>query len=502
MTDFLKPISELNYNPLDLKSILDYANLLFDKNLREMGVQEEPPKNIKIDKGSLGSYVEQGYFFIVKNNSKEPDFSEVGLELKTGGFKEATGNERDYKPILNGFIVKEDMALGSIDYKTIIYEDFHTSSFINKNSHLLFIFHIYSKEIHHVDKKINFIATLKFSELDPFDQAKIKKEWETIKNNIKTNGGNTISQGDTEYLQAKTSGEGGQIGTAEKPKKRKHAFSRSFMHEYFRNLELQRTGKYKQKGRLFSSPAEASKLSLQDKITEKFSPYLSKTDKELIQIFHIKNKNTNSKNYSASIANEITKNIFGIPEEATKKDIGLYIDEFSKANIKVKAVVLNKNSTPTQATSFPAFKWVDLCEEEWEISNLKNLFETTKFLFVFFQEIDDEIILKKPVLWNMSDEDVNKTKVVWEYARNIVNKGNIVKGYKTNKKNKISRVTNLPGARISQKLKSNVHVRPHTNDTTDTNPLPVQDKYTKAYEYTNYSFWLNSAYVKNEIFLK
>ena len=108
-----------------------------------------------------------------------------------------------------------------------------------------------------------------------------------------------------------------------------------------------------------------------------------------------------------------------------------YVDEFSKADIQIKAVVLNKNSSPTQATSFPAFKWVDLCEEDWEISDLKNLFETTKFLFVFFQEIDNKIILKKPVLWNMSDADVNKAKVVWEYTRNIVNQGNIVKGYKT-----------------------------------------------------------------------
>ena len=500
MTDFLKPISELPYNPLKVKSIIDYANLLLGKNLRAMGVQEKPPKEIEINKGQFGSYVEQGYFFIKQNNSKEPDFSEVGMELKTGGFKKATGKERNYEPILDGFIVKEDMALGSIDYKTIIYEDFHTSSFINKNSHLIFVFHIFSKEIHHIDKKINFITTLKFSELDPFDQAKIKREWETIKNNIETKGAHNIAQGDTDYLQAKTSGEGGQTNTAERAKKRKLVFSQSFMHEYFKKIELQRIGKYKQKRRLFSSPSEASKISLQDKVFEKFSPYIGKSDEELIKTFGV--KNLKSKQGYSNLSKLLTRYLFDIPEDAKEDEISSYVDEFSKADIQIRAVVLNKNSSPTQATSFPAFKWVDLCEEDWEISDLKNLFETTKFLFVFFQEIDNKIILKKPVLWNMSDADVNKAKVVWEYTRNIVNQGNIVKGYKTNKKNEISRVTNLPGAILSKKLKSNVHVRPHTSKITDTNPLPVQDRYTKTYEYTNYSFWLNASYVRDEIFLK
>ncbi len=498
MTEFLKPLKELKYDSYDIKSILNHANLLLDKNLREMGVQEGPPKNIKIDKGDFGSYVEQGYFFIVKNNSKEPDFSEVGLELKTGSFLKATGRETKYHSILDGYIVKEDMALGSLNFKTIKSEVFETSSFLTKNQHILFVFNIFTREIHHVDRKINFIATLKFSDLDPFDQAKIKKEWETIKNNIETKGANNLSQGDTEYLQAKTSGKGGQTNTAEKAKSRKHVFSKSFMHEYFRNLELQRTGKYKQKRRLFSTLDEVSKLSLQDKILEKFSPYLDKSDKELIKIFRI--KNFKSKQSHADLAKLITKFLFDIPEDV--KDISSYFDEFSKSNIKIKAVVLDKNSTPTQATSFPGFKWVDLCEEEWEVSDLKDLFETTKFLFVFFQEIDNDIILKKTVLWNMPEEDVKKTEAVWKYARDIVNKGIIVKKYKTNKNNEISRDTNLPGAKISQKLNSIVHVRPHTSKITDTNPLPVQDKFTKAYEYTNYSFWLNSTYVKNEIFLK
>jgi DNA mismatch repair protein MutH len=500
LTDFLKPLSELPYNPLDLKSIMDYANLLLDKNLREMGIQEKPPKNIKKNKGDFGSYVEQGYFFIKQNNSKEPDFSEVSLELKTGRFAKATGKERKYKAILDGYLVKEDMALGTLNFKAIKNESFETSSFLTKNQQILFIYNIDSEDIHDIDKKIHLVDFFKFSDLDDYDKAKIQNEWGTIKSNIETKGANNLSQGDTEYLQAKTSGTGGQKNTPEKPKSRKLVFSKSFMQNYFENLEFQRAGKYKQKKRLFSSPTEARDLSLQDKILEKFSPYLGKSDKELFKIFTI--DNLKSKQSHADLAKLITRYIFEIPEDTKEDEISSYVDEFSKANIKIKSVVLNKSSSPTQATSFPAFKWLDLCEQDWEISDLKNLFETTKFLFVFFQELNNGIILKKPVLWNMSNTDINRAKVVWEYTRKIVKQGIIVKGYETNKKNEIRRVTNLPGAILSKKLKSNVHVRPHTSKITDTNPLPVQDRYTKTYEYTNYSFWLNASYVKNEIFLK
>ncbi|MGB5665585.1 MAG: hypothetical protein WBM53_01965 [Maribacter sp.] len=46
------------------------------------------------------------------------------------------------------------------------------------------------------------------------------------------------------------------------------------------------------------------------------------------------------------------------------------------------------------------------------------------------------------------------------------------------------------------------HVRPHATNKDDTYPLPVADELTGLLDYTKHCFWLNSSYVKDEIYLK
>lgn len=46
------------------------------------------------------------------------------------------------------------------------------------------------------------------------------------------------------------------------------------------------------------------------------------------------------------------------------------------------------------------------------------------------------------------------------------------------------------------------HVRPHGSDSTETYPLPVEDKILKVKEYSKQCFWLKNTYVRDEIYLK
>ena len=46
------------------------------------------------------------------------------------------------------------------------------------------------------------------------------------------------------------------------------------------------------------------------------------------------------------------------------------------------------------------------------------------------------------------------------------------------------------------------HVRPHARNKDDTYDLPIADKLTGLSKYTKHCFWLNAAYVKNEIYEK
>lgn len=64
--------------------------------------------------------------------------------------------------------------------------------------------------------------------------------------------------------------------------------------------------------------------------------------------------------------------------------------------------------------------------------------------------------------------------------------------------NENERYTNFP----SKKFNQVAHVRPHAQNANDTYPLPFADKVTNAYQYTKHCFWLNSAYVRDEIYIK
>lgn len=94
------------------------------------------------------------------------------------------------------------------------------------------------------------------------------------------------------------------------------------------------------------------------------------------------------------------------------------LDEFRKANIKIKTIRITKEGKMKESMSFPTFKFKELVQEEWEDSTLRNTFMDTKFLLCVFDEIDDktkQYRFRKSLLWNMPESDLDTTvKEVWE----------------------------------------------------------------------------------------
>ena len=63
--------------------------------------------------------------------------------------------------------------------------------------------------------------------------------------------------------------------------------------------------------------------------------------------------------------------------------------EFQKANIVVKTIRIEENGKNRENMSFAPFKFKELVQEEWEDSTVFNYFDTTQFLFVVFQKVDN-----------------------------------------------------------------------------------------------------------------
>jgi DNA mismatch repair protein MutH len=100
------------YDKTSVISIVEYANRLTGKTLADV-VPDSVGLENKRNLGNLGTIVEKFYFEHDPPNDHNPDFSEAGLELKTTGIWQKSGQHR----------AKERLVLSMINFQTIIEED-------------------------------------------------------------------------------------------------------------------------------------------------------------------------------------------------------------------------------------------------------------------------------------------------------------------------------------------------------------------------------------------
>jgi DNA mismatch repair protein MutH len=465
---------KLPYNPEDKHSIIDFAKLLKGKTLNEVCDKS----NLKEDysgKGKFGQTLEKFYFLYEPNSDSEPDFPIAKLELKSTPLKQLQNKE---------YRSKERLVLNIINYIEVVNQDFDNSSFWKKNANILLICYLHNVDFSIWDYVIKLVDDWSFPSTD---LEIIKKDWEFIKQKIVEGKAHELSEGDTFYLGACTKGANAN-STRTQPfsdipaKQRAYSLKQGYVNHIIASIAKEPIGVY---GKLITSTAVAKKQTIEEIVISKFKPYYGKTIEQILNLTGVE-LNTKAKSFYANL----TKAILGI-------ELDKEIEEFEKSEIIVKTVRLKENNLPKEDISFPNFKYEEIVNEEWDESNFKDILEH-KFLFVFFQFENNQLILRKVKFWNMPYKDILEAEKVWSRTKHIVSTGNIVKGYKTDKKGKKTRVTNFPNKRFNAVS----HVRPHTKNASYTYVLPTQDFFTKADKYTKHCFWLNNTYVRDEIFLK
>lgn len=460
---------KLPYNPNDKNSILEFAKLLKGKTLRE-ACDKSILKHNYSGKGNFGQILEKFYFLYEPNSDSEPDFAIAGLELKSTPLKQLQNKE---------YRSKERLVLNIINYLEVVNQDFETSSFWKKNANILLIFYLHQAGYDILDYLIKLVDEWSFPKTD---LEIIKKDWQLIKQKIADGKAHELSEGDTFYLGACTKGANAN-STRKQPfndipaKQRAYSLKQGYVNHIIASIANEATGIY---GKLIPSVAVAKKQTIEEIVISKFKPYYNKTVEQILKKTGVK-INTTAKSFYANL----TKAILGI-------ELDKEIEEFEKAEIIVKTVRLKENNLPKEDISFSNFKYEEIVNEEWDESNFKNILEH-KFLFVFFQFKNEELVLRKVKFWNMPYADILEAEKVWAKTKNIVSKGKIVREVKDG-----IRYTNFP----NKSFNSVSHVRPHATNAADTYPLPTKDKLTKAKEYTKHCFWLNNTYVRDEIYLK
>ncbi|HIB46889.1 MAG TPA: DNA mismatch repair protein [Flavobacteriaceae bacterium] len=461
-----------NYDILSADSIIEYAKKLKGQTLRYACGDEIIEHGYK-GKGNFGQILEKYYFGYEPNSDTDPDFKEAGLELKTSPLKILKNGE---------YRSKERLVLNIINYMEVHKENFDSSSFLKKNSHLLLVFYLYNKEIDLINYDIKLVGQWLYPE---GDLGIIRRDWELIITKIKNGKAHELSEGDTFYLGACTKGSTALKSFREQPFNKKKAKQRAFslkqgyVNHIIANISKEEKAVY---GKILKHPELIDEsTTIEDVVLEKFQQFYNKSSEEIEQFLGL-NLNKRAKGYFSNL----TKAILGI-------QLDQKIEEFEKADIVVKAVRLKENNLPKENMSFPAFEYKILATTKWEDSDFKNILES-KFFIVFYQFRGDELILKKAKFWNMKYSDILEAKQVWKKMKKLISEGKIVKEV-TKKGARKTYFPKLTENRIS-------HVRPHAQNSNDTFPLPVADVTTNVNHYTKHSFWLNATYIRDEIYLK
>lgn len=480
------------YDETDPNSIYVYAKRLEGKTFNQIceedtiGTKETENKysyEARKRKGGLGELVEERYFKYKANSDSEPDFKEAGVELKV----------TPYKMNKNGTISsKERMIVTMIDYFEIVETDFYQNNLWKKCQLILIVFYLWEKEIQNrLDYMINYVNL--FS--PPKEDLKIMiDDYNFIKDKVTRGKAHELSEGDTNYLGAATKAatsadRRGQPYSDIPAKPRAFSFKNSYMTYVLRNYVV---GKDKPYEKIIDDLEEDT---FEQYVLKKLNKYIGVNQVTLINELY---EPENEKQIKAilrvkSLYSNLVFRMLGIKSNRA--------EEFEKASIVVKTIRIQLSGKMKESLSFPTFKIKELVEETWEDSTINNYFESTKFLFVIFNEQADRTYnLNKAFFWNMPSDDIdNKLKEDWTRITDKFKAGVCLKPEPWGK-DKIRVTNDLP-----KKTDTNLlHVRPHTtkgayliNGVEYGNGILARhaDELLNGDMMTKQSFWLNNDYV-------
>lgn len=458
-------MKQLPYDKTSKESIEKYAMSLKEKTFKDVLLNDSnitnEDRSVLFEyynnhrtKGSLGQLIEKHFFFYDINNNSEADFNEAGVELKVTPYIIKTNGD---------LRAKERLVLTIINYMKDYKEaDFLKSHVYEKCALMLLIYYLYEPNKERLDYLINYI---KLFQIPEEDLEIIKNDYKIIIDKIKNGKAEEISEGDTNYLGACTKGANAnslreQPFSDVKAMQRAFCLKNSYMSYILNHYIVNKTENYEA---VIKDANILKEQSLEDYILSKLKPYYNQDIEYLKYKFNIPYQVTNK-----SFTYLLAKGMLNVVNEK--------IEEFEKANIKIKAIRLKPDGMPKESMSFPTFKYTEIVKEEWLESELYETFSTTKYLFMIYQFIDDDTLLfKKAMFWNVPEKDLNsEIKNVWKTT---------VERIKNNE------YDNLP--KISES--SILHVRPHAQNANDTYPTLDGKQAIKK------CFWLNASYIKKQI---
>lgn len=477
--DDTNPLSIEKYSKGLIDKTFETVLLDFFANDTDAFLESREKFNNPYRKGSLGNLIEEYYFGYQPNNSPEPDFPKAGVELKVTPYEVTkTGKIR----------AGERLVLGMIPNNEPLPVSFKESSAYRMLKLILLILYFRDKDIERVQHPIHYAQLVSIhSETLKNDLEIIKSDYDIIVNKIRSGRAHELSEADTMYLGACTKGSTAKkswrpqyYNPTVKAKRRAFSLKQGYMSSVINDYILNESKTYDV---ILDQPV--SKETFEEVVLNKLRAYKGYSSEELKETFHLEDST------SKSIYSQLALNILNVKTENA--------EEFEKSNTQVKTIRRKENGELAESMSFPAISFREFSEEDWEDSELYSFFSETRFLFVIFQEVDQEYYLDDAFFWHMPIKDLEgKGQKEWLETQKIIREGVEFR---------------VSGSRVFNNLpnesKTNIfHLRPKAdraayyiqstgyskgNLEKDADILPNGDLMTKQ------CFWLNRSYVAEQI---
>ncbi|MGG5509404.1 MutH/Sau3AI family endonuclease [Myroides odoratimimus] len=469
-----------------IKQVISHYNKLKGKTIKEIyekALNDYPDILLNVNNKGIVGQVFEASIGQKPNSNPNPDIENLALELKVLPLRKVG---QSLQP-------KERSKIKSINYNSIVDEEWNTSEVKNKINNVLFF--VYEQptgvKFSELDKQ-KFEGVLHFdlnsNDLSG-DLSQIKKDWELIQSVVKREEADLLSESLTDFLGASTSGTGLQVkyGNGKSAKQRSY----SFKHSYLKYFYLKNKNKLKETGKSVSSIIDI----LQDKLV----------GKSLLSL---------SLDYELNFEYECKSGFKNLINNILKVEKGKLPSELVKENLSIKTIPISKEGVVFEAMSFPKFSLVDLEYEKWNVLDneeeeeavFKNII-SDGFVFITLEKqkikyFDDkenknkykfnlwkDWIIKDVFIWKPTENDLKGIEKEWNIYKQFIVNNQLQITPKVTKKGNIINNNNLPKYSETEYI----HIRPHTMKASNLD-LPFKDKYKKAISWQ--SFWLNKNFIE------
>lgn len=340
-----------------IEELLNFTNNIKGKTFGEFDKNNLLNNGLR-DKGILGKIIETGFYGYSNNNRAEADFNDLGVELKVSG----------YVKNKNGTIsAKERIKLNHINYFDVVKERFDFSKVLFKNKRILIIWYQYDS-----NKEVKDFIITDYQLYDMSgDMLIIKNDYNIIQEKIIGGLAHELSEGDTSYLGACTSG----VNSSKlfnQPYSPKQAKDRSFS---LKNSYI--TGILRSMFMKFEFDVDNVEYkTIEEYVYAQVKKFMGKSQ---LDIYYKLTGATYKSSIPKNISKMISDKVIGKDRELKSKN-----DLFLKTNYIIKNLPVNENNYPMERMSFNNLNLSDF-NDEWNNSKIKNYFEEVTIIVLCYE---------------------------------------------------------------------------------------------------------------------